>query len=219
MSYEATGYYPNVNANPGYAEFVLSIRGQGFLMPGNIYNNWIVWGLDSKENYYYRGAYMDLVRGVDFLVSRPEIDSERIVAEGGSQGGALTMAACALDHRIAAGAPQVPFLSDFRDYFEIVDWPRSRFDRYLEQHPNDNWDRIYDLLSYFDIKNLSPRIKCPIIMGVGLQDNICPPHTNFAGYNQITGEKNYRIYHDQWHSVGAGWREFRTEFFNRVVGL
>jgi lysophospholipase L1-like esterase len=51
-------------------------------------------------------------------------------------------------------------------------------------------------------------------MAAGLQDEVCPPHTNFAGYNLITSEKQYRIYHDQAHSTPAEWYDVRTRFFN-----
>ncbi|MDR2474872.1 MAG: acetylxylan esterase [Bacteroidales bacterium] len=215
MGYGSDAYFPHTDGNPGYAEFILSVRGQGIQKPGNTYGDWIVWGLDSKETYYYRGAFMDLVRAVDFLSSRPEVDASRIVAEGASQGGAFTLAACALDSRILAGAPAVPFLSDYRDYFEITHWPRSSFDDYLAKHPGRTWNEVYDVLSYFDVKNLAGWIKCPIIMGVGLQDDVCPPHTNFSSYNLITSEKHYRIYHDQAHSTPNTWYEFRTAFFNQ----
>lgn len=219
MGYGSDAYFPDSNGNPGFAEFILSVRGQGIQKPANTYGDWIVWGLDSKENYYYRGAFMDLVRAVDFLVSRPEVDSEKIVAEGGSQGGAFTLAACALDHRIKAGAPTVPFLTDYRDYFEIVGWPRSSFENYLAQNPNRTWDEVYDILTYFDIKNFAEWIQCPVLMAVGLQDEVCPPHTNFASYNLIKGEKQYRIYHDEGHSVPNSWYQLRSDFFNEKIGL
>jgi cephalosporin-C deacetylase-like acetyl esterase len=217
MGYGSEPYFPHTDGNPGYAEFILSVRGQGIQKAASAYGDWIVWGLESKESYYYRGAFMDLVRAVDFLTSRPEVDSQKIVAEGGSQGGAFTLAACALDHRIKAGAPTVPFLSDYRDYFDIVHWPRSSFETYLKEHPERTWDEVYDVLTYFDIKNLAGWIQCPILMAAGLQDEVCPPHTNFAGYNLITSEKQYKIYHDQAHSTPNSWYETRTAFFNKQI--
>jgi len=36
-------------------------------------------------------------------------------------------------------------------------------------------------------------------MYTGLQDNICPPSTQFAAYNRITAEKEYQIYPDFGH--------------------
>lgn len=214
MGYGSEPYFPHTDGNPGYAEFILSVRGQGIQKAKNTYGEWFAWGLESKETYYYRGAFMDLVRAVDFLASRTQVDRERIVAEGGSQGGAFTLAACALDHRIRAGAPTIPFLSDFRDYFQIVGWPRSALETYLSEHPNQTSDEVYDVLSYFDVKNLAGYIKCPIFMAAGLQDEVCPPHTNFAGYNLITSPKQYRIYHDQAHSTPDEWYELRAKFFS-----
>jgi cephalosporin-C deacetylase len=204
----------NPNSNPDYAEFHLSTRGQGISTP-NVYGEWIAYGIDNKNNHYYRGGFMDLVRGVDFLVSRPEVDARYIFATGGSQGGAYTMAAAALDDRIAGAAPTIPFLSDYPDYVEITPFvankimPRARA-LGLSQ------EEMLRTMSYFDIKNLAGWITCPVIMGFGLQDETCPPHTNFAGYNQITSEKTYYPYAQNAHSVGGDWTALRNAFFNRI---
>ena len=32
-------------------------------------------------------------------------------------------------------------------------------------------------------------IKAPMIMGVGLMDEVCPPHINFAAYNIVDGRE------------------------------
>lgn len=217
MGYGSNPYFPDANALPDFCEFVLSVRGQGIQKSTNIYGDWLVYGLKRKETYYYRGAYMDLIRAVDFVASRPEVDAEKIVTEGGSQGGAFTMAVCALDKRIKAGAPHITFLSDFRDYFRICPWPGSAFENYLRKNPEESWENVYDVLSYFDINNLATHISCPIVMGVGLQDETCPPHTNFAGYNQVKSEKNYYVYREQKHGVGKSWWKTREDFFRKVL--
>lgn len=217
MGYGSDAYFPHSDGNPGFCEFILSVRGQGIQKPVSVYGKWINWGLAAKETYYYRGAFLDLVRAIDFLVSRPEVDADKIVAEGGSQGGAFTLAACALDPRIKAAAPTIPFLSDYRDYFEIVHWPASDVAEYVNNTPHADWEKVYEVLSYFDIKNLAPRIKCPVYMAVGLQDEVCPPHTNFAGFNNIAAPKKWVIYRDQAHSTPATWYEERMKFFRSVI--
>ena len=219
QGYGANPRFPDPNAMPEFCEFILSVRGQGIQKPGNTYGDWIIYGLADKNDYYYRGAYMDLIRGIDFLSSRPEVDPEKIVTEGVSQGGAFALVACALDKRIKAASSCMPFLSDFRDYFKICPWPRSSFEKYLKKHPSANWEEIYDVLSYFDIKNLAGQITCPVIMGVGLQDDTCPPHTNFAGYNQIRSEKKYIVYPDRKHSVDEKWWQVREAFFREKLGI
>lgn len=202
--------------NTEFAEFVISVRGQGLNQPTNSYGDWITYGIENKEKYYYRGAFMDLIRAIDFVASRPELRQDAIFAEGGSQGGAFTLAACALDKRICAAAPYIPFLSDYPDYFRIVHWPAEPiFKRQHELNISDT--DLYRTLSYFDIRNLTPWITCPVMMGVGLQDEVCPPHTNFSGYNRISAEKSYHIYPTCGHDVGAAWWAERTAFFKRQL--
>lgn len=205
----------NASDMPDYCELLLSVRGQGLQQPSNPYGEWITYGLQNQFDYYYRGAYMDLVRAVDFLCSRPEVDTANIFASGISQGGALTYAVGAIDHRIRAIAPCVPFLSDFPDYFRIVSWPKNLFDIAMLKDNSLAWEHIYRVLSYFDIKNLSHYIQCPVLMSVGLQDDICPPHTNFAGFNNVPDsvEKHYIVYPHQGHGAGDGWWDARLQFF------
>jgi cephalosporin-C deacetylase-like acetyl esterase len=127
--------------------------------------------------------------------------------------------ACALDHRLKAGAPSIPFLSDYPDYFRLVDWPRSSFETYLKGNPSRTWKDIYDLLTYFDVKNLAPWIQCPIYMAAGLQDGTCPNHINFAAYNQLKSEKYYHIYHDQGHGTPPEWHDLYMNFFREKLGV
>ncbi len=213
MGYGSKPWKPGTNYESETIDFVLSTRGQGINEPTNIYGDWITFHLDDKESYYYRGAFMDLVRGVDFLVSLEQCDQDNLFAEGGSQGGAFTLVACALDPRIKAAAPTVPFLSDFPDYFKIAQWPSTPVIA-AQQQLGLSDEEMYRNLSYFDVKNFAPYISCPIIMAVGLQDDVCPPHTNFSGYNLIASEKSYHIFPHMGHSVVMEqWQPMRDAFF------
>jgi cephalosporin-C deacetylase-like acetyl esterase len=203
----------------GFAHMLVSIRGQGQNKEGHRYGDWIVYGLENKEGYYYRGAYLDVVRGIDFVSTRPEIDTTKIVTMGGSQGGALTFAAAALDKRVKACAPTIPFLSDYRKYFRIVPWPRSSFESYRKEHPDVSWEHIYNVLSYFDIKNLAPRITAPLFMGIGVQDEVCPPHINFAAFNNVKAPKRWIAYADMGHGTGPDFEQKRLQFFKEQLGI
>ncbi|GHT27209.1 hypothetical protein FACS189432_03210 [Bacteroidia bacterium] len=218
MGYGSMPYIPTQTFD-GFAYFVLSIRGQALnLTPPR--ESWDTKGLQSKETYYYRGAFCDVVRAIDFVASLSEIDTDKIAARGGSQGGALTFVAAALDKRIKAAAPDVPFLSDYPDYFKIVNWPRSDFDAYLKQHPEANWDEIYSLLTYFDVKNLAQWVECPLIMRIGMQDETCPPHTNFAGFNQIKSkDKRWIAYAKQGHDVGNAFDAESRAFIKKHLNI
>jgi len=89
MGYGADVYYYNGSDRPETIQFLVSVRGQGiFKNPGD--GRWIDMGIDSKEDFYYRGAFCDVVRAIDFVCSRPGCDENRLVAHGESQGGAFT---------------------------------------------------------------------------------------------------------------------------------
>ena len=209
-----------VDYGDGYIGFGLNIRGHGNsqddVNPG--FPGFLFAGIEDEDTYIYRGAYMDCTRGIDFLLSRPEVDTTRVAVEGGSQGGALTFATAALNNtRIKACAPQVPFLSDFQDYFKLAAWPGNEFIDFVENGKSMSWDEVYNILSYFDIKNLAGRIHAPMLMGVGLVDDVCPPHTNFAAYNQVTSEKQYIVYPLAGHGLPEEFNARKMEFFRHVL--
>ena len=200
-------------------EFVLSTRGQGLNEPTNTYGDWAVYGLGNRDSFYYRGAFMDLVRAIDFVCTLLEVDQRYIFAEGGSQGGAFTLVACSLDKRIRAAAPWIPFLSDYPDYFKIVHWPAEVIFKKQQETGISNRD-LYKMLSYFDVKNFTRRITCPILMGVGLQDPTCPPHTNFAGYNLISSQKQFVIYPECGHDTRhPDWDDRQRDFFRKITEM
>ena len=217
--------------NSNYAEFYLSHRGQylnnrpaSTKNPGvtedteNIYGDWFAWHFGDKDSYYYRGAFMDVVRAVDFMATRETSDMSHLFAEGSSQGGALSYACAALsNYPLTAIAPNVAFLGDFPDYFKIVDWPGSTAKQAAKAAGLTD-EQMYAFLSYFDTKNLATRIQCAVLGTSGLLDGTCPPHTNIAPYNLIDNpDKEYHFYpnmtHDYpknwWSMIGNFWKKFQ----------
>ncbi|MCK5136649.1 MAG: acetylxylan esterase [Bacteroidales bacterium] len=231
------GVYPAILHVQGYSSFMvpegmypgddmvalgLNIRGHGFsqdhVSPG--FPGYILHNVDDKERYIYRGAYMDCIRAVDFLYSRDEVDTTRVAVEGGSQGGALSFATAALDNkRIDLCVPYVPFLSDFRDYFKVAGWPAGEFVTYFEEHPEIHQDEIYKTLSYIDIKNLAPWVKAPVLMSIGLKDVTCPPHINFAAYNQLTVPREYYVYPEAGHGLPGDYHRMKYEWIRKKFNM
>lgn len=217
MGYGAPVFYFDPSANPDRIEYLVSVRGQGIFREEEA--RWIDRGLSSKDTFYYRGAFADAIRAVDFVAGLEKADPDRMVAWGESQGGALTFVAAALDSRIKAIAPAVPFLGDYRDYYKIVWWPVHEVTDTADAEGLDR-DQLFDMLSYFDVKNLAPRIKCPVYMAFGLQDPTCPPHTNFAIYNNLgSKEKHYLCVptcgHAMW--MEPAWPPIRESFFEKYL--
>ena len=218
MGYGSDVWYADPSSNPDRIEFMLCIRNQAFNKAPGEENDWCTRGLGDKYAYYYRGAFADAVRAIDFVCSLPQTDTERVVAYGESQGGALTLVAASLDHRLKAIAPSAPFLNDYKDYFVLADWPGNWYIQAAKERGISDED-LYRCLSYFDVKNFTDRIQCPVLMAIGLQDTVCPPHTNFAGYNQIKTEKSWICYPAAGHNVWQqeGWSVAREDFLKKYL--
>ena len=151
-------------AQYGYATLSLYPRGQGeSLKEWEIeHSTRLVYNITDRDSYYYRGAYMDCVRGVDFLCERPEVDAGRIGVWGFSQGGGLTLATAALDQRVSVAVAGVPWLCNFPVAAEITTSPYVELHDYLAAHP-DQRDSAMATLTFFDQLNLADAIDCHLV--------------------------------------------------------
>lgn len=212
------------------AEFYLSHRGQYLnnrpagTNPGvaeateNIYGDWFAYNFGDKDSYYYRGAFLDCVQAVRFMATRETSDMTKIFAEGSSQGGALSYACaslCSNEYPFTAIAPNVAFLGDFPDYFEIVSWPAETAKSQAKKKGMTD-EQMYAFLSYFDTKNLATKISAAVLASSGLKDGTCPPHTNIAPFNNLltpAENKEYIFEPNMGHDYPAGWTTKWNKFF------
>lgn len=164
-------------------------------------------GVLDKNEYYYRAVYMDCLKAIDFAEACREVDMDRIVIKGSSQGGALGMAICALDSRPKIGLFGVPSNSNIEKRIEGRHGSFTSVNDYLQKYP-DKVDQVYETLSYFDIMNMADRIKCHVYAFVGLADQVCPAKYYFASYNRIKSEKQIALYPFNGHD---GARAFHIE--------
>jgi cephalosporin-C deacetylase len=139
----------------GFAHLVMDTRGQGsdhhpgvtpdldpLGAPPHV-PGFLTLGLPDPARHYYRRVFTDAVRAVDAAAAHPDVDAGRIVTAGGSQGGALSLAASILrgwllDAPVRAALADVPFLCHFRraaelaaeePYTELVEWCRNHRDQ------------------------------------------------------------------------------------------
>ena len=195
----------------GFAVLAVDTRGQGGSTgdpggyEGGSVAGWMTQGLLDPADYYYRAAYTDCVRALDFLGARDEIDAHRMVVTGGSQGGGLSLAVAGLDDRPAVLMADVPFLCHFDRALEIsANGPYLELQRYFAKYPA-HVDAALRTLTYFDGMNLASRVQAPTLFSVGGWDDVCPPSTVFAAYNQIPAAKEIRVYPFNGHEGGGGY--------------
>ncbi len=71
-------------------------------------------------------------------------------------------------------------------------------------------------MGYVDVQHLAPRIQAEVLMGCGLMDSICPPSTQFAAYNKISGKKEVIFYPDFGHEGLPGFGDVTFEFVRKI---
>lgn len=201
MGYAAVGVAPrgklrsNDRFNPGY--------------PGLLVHNIV-----DRNTYGYRGFYIDACRAVDFVLSRPEIDHSRVGVHGSSQGGALTIVTAALRNDvITCGAAGAPYLCGFMDAASLTHSnPYEEINEYLRMHP-DHEPLVRETVAYYDGINFAPMIKAPMMVYIGLEDDVCPPETGYGVYNAMRCPKELHAHPRCAHDAGRAWVMPKVEAF------
>jgi cephalosporin-C deacetylase len=201
MGYAAVGVAPrgklrsNRRFNPGY--------------PGLLVNNIV-----DPQTYSYRGFYVDAARAVDFIQTRPEVDASRLGVHGSSQGGALTITTAALRRdAITCGAAGAPYLCGFMDAASLThSYPYEEMNEYLRLYP-EREPRMRETLAYFDGINFAPMIRCPMLIYVGLGDDVCPPETGYDLQKALTCPNELHAYPRCAHDAGNFWEMAKVEAF------
>jgi cephalosporin-C deacetylase len=215
--------------NAGYCVLSLDCRGQGgksndnAVYMGTTFRGNIVRGLGDPDpqNLAFRHMFLDTAQIAKIAIENiDEIDGERVGCMGGSQGGALTYACASLEPRIKRCAPAVPFLSDYKRVWNMdldqnaYEELRYFFMNFDPEHKRE--DEIFTTLGYISVHHLAPRIKATMLQGSSLRDNICPPSTQFAAYNNVLSEKSMCLYPDFGHGLPAAWDDSRYLFMTQL---
>jgi cephalosporin-C deacetylase len=212
---------PMFGADNDLAILTLNVRGQGnsrdvIHTPRTEY---IFYHIEDKNKYVLRGAIMDCVRAIDFIFTQPNLDHNKILVSGGSMGGFLSIATCAVDGRVALCSAQNPILSDINNLDGEVDWPLIDIRSYISSKPGLTYSKVMQNLNYFDTKNFAAMLKCPTLLGMGMLDPIVPPNNAYIDYNNITAKKHIIIFRDLGHEVGAVYKAYEGRWMRDTFGL
>ena len=228
------GPFPAILVLPGYKSepalrrdwgrksvAVLSVAVRGKLPSSSRFNpgypGLLTAGIENRETYSYRGVISDCSRGVDFLLSRPEIDPERIFACGSSQGGGLTLATAGLRPEIKGGVSGYPFICCFPESMKMLrSYPYDELSCYVRAHP-DREKQMLQTLRYFDGVNFAPRIKCPMVVGIALEDEVCPPETSYAAYDRLGGERELWLFPESGHGNAHDYPKQETAWLEQRI--
>ncbi|MEZ4774857.1 MAG: alpha/beta fold hydrolase [Bacteroidia bacterium] len=181
-------------AKMGHGALAFDLNAHGMLngQPQSYYDelesgelkNYYIAGVENKEDFYFRGMYLRLIRTLDFLTSQPEWDGKRIIVIGESQGGGQALAAAGLDKRVTAAVATVPAMCDWGGPFlnRAGGWPNPF-------KANGDSAKMRETLPYFDTAHLLKNSKATLVTEIGFIDRTCPSISIYAAINQSKGEK------------------------------
>lgn len=210
-------YQGDVNqAGKGVITLDIGIHGIPVNLPNEFYNNlqagalnnYQVFNLDNKNEYYYKRVYMGCVRAIDYIFSLSQFDGKNLAVTGGSQGGALSIITAALDSRVSCLVSFYPALCDLGGYVygRAGGWPHM-----FRGADKKNTLTALELENsrYYDVVNFARNVKVPGFYSLGYNDMVCPPTSTLSAYNVINSEKELMVveeiahwtYPEQWEKA------------------
>lgn len=210
---------PLEHARHGYVALDIQVHGQDVdltdypRLPG--YYDDIVY--EPASAYYYYHVYLRCLQALNYLRSRPDVDPQRLVVVGGSQGGRLAIVLAGLDPRVAAAVPCITWGANE---------PHSRWVTRLNGYVPGKWPPVVDpaqvksdgmetagapplfhapeerCLAYYDPMNFAPDAHCPALFSAGLIDPVSPPYSVFAAFTRWGGKDKTMVALD---GLGHDW--------------
>jgi cephalosporin-C deacetylase len=200
----------------GYAVLQVYPRGQGesekyFKLKGDKVSTNLV----TPEGAYYQGGYSDVMRMIDYVITRKDIDPNRIAMVATSQGGGIALAVAALDSRVKAVVAHLPFLCNFR----LASTMKSLVKIVLDKSGTNNESSL-KTLDFFDPFQLAYKITVPVLLSAGGKDQFCPQATVESVYERLGGKKSIEVYPNLTHTSCNGsynlqWQWLDQNFRNK----
>jgi cephalosporin-C deacetylase len=183
--------------------------------------------INDPAKYIYRGIYMDCLRFIDFLYANENMgfDLNRIAVFGGSQGGSFALITAALlNKKIKTCIADNPTFCDY--HINLFMEPQIReasfvleyIGKYLQANANYfTKEEMLQTLSYFEIQNFMPKVKCPVLFGVGLLDPLAPAVTTIGAFNKMNRDvikaSEIYIFPELAHEVPERHNTFKSTWF------
>jgi cephalosporin-C deacetylase len=198
-------------------------------------HGYVLTGIDSPETSIVRGAVADYLQAIRTAEMLLDGRASSVTCHGFSFGAALALMGAALSERagfLAAGQPTFGWNAERRRI--ALAGSTREINEYVAAHPRQR-DRVMDTLEYFDTVHFASLVRCPALVGIGLDDDVVPSRTVLAVVNHMRcplelrllpvshsndpRESLWRDFHDEWlrytidglpRDFGAAERQIRT---------
>ena len=174
LTLEINAHGQELGRDPAYyKEFFESIMSHGKTYAFDPEQN------SDPEKAFFNGMVFRVLRGMEYLKSRPEWNGKDLIAQGGSQGGLQTMWAAALDQDVTVAKPGITWCCDLAGSTK-----KGRL--------CGGWRVPYvPAIDYYDPVFMAKRIKTAQveITRAGLGDYTCPPSGLAVCYKNIASPR------------------------------
>jgi cephalosporin-C deacetylase-like acetyl esterase len=168
-------------------------------------------GSDDRMTYYYRQVFLGMIRGIDYMTSRPDWNRKAIISSGASQGGGLAIIAAALDPRVTAVVSIAPALGEHTG--PLYGRPDAAPNNLIMGRDKKTPDpKIVAATAYYDTVNFARFVKVPVLMSSGLIDTACSPMTVLSIYNTLSCPKQLDLVPLLGHNCGPRFTELKNHF-------
>lgn len=209
---------PQGSANFLRSRFVvLALAGRGQRLSDSPYSagfpGHLTESIEDARSYIFRGTAADSARGLEYLLTRTEVDAGRVVAIGNDM--ALITAG------LREGATHVIcqpglFVDTLAKAAGTGDYPLEEINDYLKLYP-ERKDAVSETLSYFELAKFAPRVKARTLLMAGSAGGSLDAHGLSAVSGAISGDvavyesqsSSYRdgVYQEEWLAREFGYSE------------
>ena len=196
-----------------FAVFALAGRGQrlsdkpysaGF--PGLLTKD-----IDDVQGYIFRGIAADGVRGLEYLVTRSEVDAERVAVIGND----VALITAALGEGATHVICQPGLLVDTLALAARTgDYPLEEVNDYLNLYP-ERRERVEHTLGYFELSRFAPRVSAKTLLMAGAPGSLLDADTLSAVSDSLQGD--VYVYESQSSSYKDGL--YQEEWLAREFGF
>ena len=173
---------------------------------------------DDRMTYYYRQVFLGMIRGLDYMTSRPDWNRKAIISSGASQGGGLALIAAALDPRVTAVVSIAPALGEHTG--PLYGRPDAAPNNLIMGRDKKTPDpKIVASTAYYDTVNFARFVKVPVLMSSGLIDTACPAMTVLSIYNTLNCPKQLDLVPLLGHNRGPRFDDMKNHFMVEQVGI
>jgi|TARA_B100000768_G_scaffold59290_1_gene57319 pimeloyl-ACP methyl ester carboxylesterase len=146
------------------------------------------------DNYERAGAAV-----IDYLMTRKEVDSDKIGIYGVSMGSYWSLRLASYDHRPAAVASGVATFNPNNTIFSVSS-PRFK-QMFMYMAGMDDEDEFDEMANKMTVKGYVDKVKCPTLLATGEFDPLCPLEDALEVYGDIKSRKELWVIEDQFHPL------------------